>query len=189
MCSADEQCCGFINFERLDSAVSARNALNGRDILGSDVGVIRIGFARVPTKAPTPLIGGPEDSAAPMVAGAPAAGHGASATSAIAAAAAPAAPAGGQEGQLEQVLDQVKGATSVSTEQQLSVEGGGVENYRSPLVMDLVKAGVAEQVLEKGLDRGGTVSEGQMIMAVLGAGRSDEDADIKAAAGTFWSLL
>jgi protein JSN1 len=139
----------------------------------------------VPTKAPTPLIVGPEEAAPLTIAGAAVAGQGASATSAIAAAAAPVAPAGGQEGPLEQVLDQVKGATSVSTEQQLSAEGGGVENYRSPLVMDLVKAGVAEQVLEKGLAKGGVVSEGQMIMAVLGGGRSDEDGDIKAAAGAY----
>ncbi|KAF9002023.1 hypothetical protein BDQ17DRAFT_1357947 [Cyathus striatus] len=38
--------CGFINFERLDDAVRARKALNGRDVLGSDVGAIRIGFAK-----------------------------------------------------------------------------------------------------------------------------------------------
>lgn len=93
------------------------------------------------------------------------------------------------QGTLEEVLDQVRGATSVSTEQQLSVEGGGVENYRSPLVMDLVKAGVAEQVLEKGLARNGVVSEQQMIMAVLGAGRTEEDPDVEAAAGTFFSLI
>ncbi|KAH0830523.1 hypothetical protein J3R83DRAFT_1975 [Lanmaoa asiatica] len=42
--------CGFINFERLDDAVRARKALNGRDVLGSDVGAIRIGFAKVPVK-------------------------------------------------------------------------------------------------------------------------------------------
>ncbi|EIN10876.1 hypothetical protein PUNSTDRAFT_51453 [Punctularia strigosozonata HHB-11173 SS5] len=42
--------CGFINFECLDDAVRARKALNGRDILGSDVGAIRIGFAKVPVK-------------------------------------------------------------------------------------------------------------------------------------------
>ena len=28
----------------------ARKALNGRDVLGSDVGAIRIGFAKVPVK-------------------------------------------------------------------------------------------------------------------------------------------
>jgi protein JSN1 len=71
----------------------------------------------------------------------------------------------------------------VSTEQQLSAEGGGVENFRSPLVIDLVKAGVHEQVLEKGLAQGGVVSEQQMIMQVLSGGRTEEDLDVKAAAG------
>ncbi|KAG2746644.1 hypothetical protein P692DRAFT_20936461 [Suillus brevipes Sb2] len=37
---------GFINFERLDDAVCARKALNGRDVLGSDIGAIHIGFAK-----------------------------------------------------------------------------------------------------------------------------------------------
>jgi protein JSN1 len=60
-----------------------------------------------------------------------------------------------------------------------------VENYRSPLVIDLVKAGVHEQVLEKGLAKGGVVSEQQMIMQVLSGGRPEEDGDVKAAAGGF----
>ncbi|KAK4053070.1 hypothetical protein OIV83_001805 [Microbotryomycetes sp. JL201] len=45
--------CGFINFERLDDAVAARKALNGRDILGPETGAARIGFAKVPAKAGT----------------------------------------------------------------------------------------------------------------------------------------
>lgn len=140
------KCCGFVNYERLDSAVSARNALNGRDILGSDVGVIRIGFARVPTKSPT--IGSSDD----------------------------------EDGTLGEALNTVKGAAAVSTEQQLSAEGGGVENYRSQLVIDLVKQGVHEQVLEKGLDNDGVVSDQQMIMQVLST-NAEEDGDIRAAAG------
>lgn len=90
---------------------------------------------------------------------------------------------------LGQALDTVKGAASVSTETQLSVEGGGVENYRSPLVIDLVKSGVHEQVLEKGLAKGGVVSEQQMIMQVLGGGRSEEDGDVKAAAGECYIII
>ncbi|KAK8861743.1 hypothetical protein IAR55_002566 [Kwoniella newhampshirensis] len=142
------KCCGFVNFERLDSAVSARNSLNGRDILGSDIGAIRIGFARVPTRS---LAAGEEeeDDFVP--------------------------------GKLGDALDVVKGAAAVSTEQQLSVGGGGLENYRSPLVLDLVKQGVHEQVLEKGLGNDGVVSEQQMIMQVFSTG-SDEDGDIRAAA-------
>jgi protein JSN1 len=42
--------CGFINFERLDDAVTARRSLNGREILGTEVGQVRIGFAKVPGK-------------------------------------------------------------------------------------------------------------------------------------------
>ncbi|KGB75087.2 pumilio domain-containing protein c [Cryptococcus deuterogattii R265] len=148
------KCCGFVNFERLDSAVSARNALNGRDILGSDVGPIRIGFARVPTRSPTistahlGLPASPSDSPT----------------------------------KLGVALNTVLGAASVSTEQQMSVEGGGLENYRSPLVLDLVKQGVHEQVLEKGLaGENGNVSDQQMIMQVLSS-QPDEDSDIKAAA-------
>lgn len=44
--------CGFINFERVDDAVRARKMLNGRDVLGSEVGAMRIGFAKVPTRNP-----------------------------------------------------------------------------------------------------------------------------------------
>jgi len=141
--------CGFVNFERLDSAISARNALNGRDILGSDVGPIRIGFARVPTKSP--VIGGPENEQ-------------------------------GSPSKLGEGLSSVRGATGVSTEQQLSAEGGGVENYRSQLVLDLVKQGVHEQVLERGLAQDGAVSEQQMIMQVLSGGRREEEPDVRAAA-------
>nr|XP_019048935.1 pumilio domain-containing protein c [Kwoniella bestiolae CBS 10118]OCF27865.1 pumilio domain-containing protein c [Kwoniella bestiolae CBS 10118] len=142
------KCCGFVNFERLDSAVSARNALNGRDILGSDVGAIRIGFARVPIKSPT--LGGPEDEIS-------------------------------SPGKLGDALNTVQGAASVSTEQQMSAEGGGLENYRSQLILDLVKQGVHEQVLEKGLDHDGVVSDQQMIMQVFSK-ESEEDGDIRAAA-------
>lgn len=42
--------CGFINFERVDDAVRARKILNGRDVLGSEVGAMRIGFAKVPAR-------------------------------------------------------------------------------------------------------------------------------------------
>lgn len=80
-------------------------------------------------------------------------------------------------------LGNVEGAKAVPTKQQLSVEGGGVENYRSPLVLEMVKNGVHEQVLERGLASGGVVSEQQMIMQVLSGGRRDEDGDVKAAAG------
>lgn len=95
----------------------------------------------------------------------------------------------GHLGQMYGGLDAVEGATAVSTEQQMSVEAGGLENYRSPLVLEMVKNGVHEQVMEKGLASGGVVSEQQMIMQVLSGGRLEEDRDVKAAAGGYlWSL-
>lgn len=40
----------FINFERLEDAVVARKSLSGHDFLGPEVGPVRIGYAKVPTK-------------------------------------------------------------------------------------------------------------------------------------------
>lgn len=42
--------CAFINFERLDDAMKARNALHGQEVLGSEVGPVKIGFAKVPAR-------------------------------------------------------------------------------------------------------------------------------------------
>lgn len=44
--------CGFVNFESLDDAVAARKILNGQEILGPEIGPIKIGFAKVPSKMP-----------------------------------------------------------------------------------------------------------------------------------------
>lgn len=44
--------CGFCNFESIEDAVRARDALNGQEILGSEVGPVKIGFAKVPGKTP-----------------------------------------------------------------------------------------------------------------------------------------
>jgi len=134
--------------------------LNGYEVLGSDVGPVKIGYAQVQTKSP--FLGGPEESSP-------------------------------QIGQVLSGLGHVEGAQSVTTAQQLSAGAGGVENYRSPLVLEMVKNGVHDQVLDKGLASGGVVSEQQMVMQVLSAGRMNEDEDVKAAAGEFsdfyWSSL
>jgi RNA recognition motif-containing protein len=45
--------CGFINFISLDDAIQARNDLNGQDINGL---VVKIGFAKVPSKAEVPTV-------------------------------------------------------------------------------------------------------------------------------------
>lgn len=42
--------CAFINFERTEDAMTARKLLNGRDVLGPEVGAVKIGFAKVPSK-------------------------------------------------------------------------------------------------------------------------------------------
>lgn len=42
--------CAFINFDRLDDAMVARKTLHGREVLGSEVGPVRIGFAKVPAR-------------------------------------------------------------------------------------------------------------------------------------------
>nr|ODN92304.1 hypothetical protein L204_05403 [Cryptococcus depauperatus CBS 7855] len=75
---------------------------------------------------------------------------------------------------LMEALHIVDGAISVPMEKQVSKEHGGVENYRSPLLLDLLKKGIHEKVLEKGLDSEGTVSEKQMIIEVFSR---DEDED------------
>ncbi len=43
--------CAFINFDRLEDAMAARKALHGREVLGPEVGTVRIGFAKVPARA------------------------------------------------------------------------------------------------------------------------------------------
>lgn len=43
--------CAFINYERLDDAMVARQTLHGRDVLGAELGPMRIGFAKVPANA------------------------------------------------------------------------------------------------------------------------------------------
>ncbi|KAJ9476888.1 Protein JSN1 [Pseudozyma hubeiensis] len=49
--------CAFINYERIDDAVAARKSINGRDVLGTEVGPVRIGFAKVPGKGPESYFG------------------------------------------------------------------------------------------------------------------------------------
>jgi len=61
-CVLTYKICGFINFEHLDNTVQARKALNGCDMLGSDVGTIRIGFAKVPVKNGQDGIPGQEEA-------------------------------------------------------------------------------------------------------------------------------
>ncbi|KAJ4001382.1 pumilio/RRM domain-containing protein [Lentinula boryana] len=155
--------CGFINFERLDDAVRARKALNGRDVLGSDVGAIRIGFAKVPVKngqdgAGEDAVPGPVQGVGDLSVGA-----------------------------TIHALRAVKGASTIPADQQ--VFSGAVENYRSNLLLSMIGSGIhAASFALDGLAKPPgwvssiTITEQQMIMKELSAGSADAEADIAALA-------
>lgn len=145
--------CGFINFERLDDAVRARKALNGRDVLGSDVGAIRIGFAKVPTKNSTDGNGG-EENANVAVQGVGDLSVGATI----------------------HALRGIKGAATIPTDQQ--VLGGAVENYRSNLLLSMIGSGLHNSAYNATV----TVTEQQMIMRELSGGAPDAEVEVQALA-------
>ncbi|ODN98087.1 hypothetical protein I350_07729 [Cryptococcus amylolentus CBS 6273] len=76
---------------------------------------------------------------------------------------------------LAEALGTVKGADSVPMERQMCDEDGDVENYRSPFLLDILKEGVHEKILKKGLTLDGHVSEKQLIMQMLSEESEDED--------------
>lgn len=149
-----------VNFERLDDAVRARKALNGRDVLGSDVGAIRIGFARVPVKSgSTPGEGeeGPNN------------GSGIQGVGDL------------SVGATIHTLRGIKGASAVPADQQ--VLGGAVENYRSNLLLSMLSQ--INQVAVSSIPNpvnGTPVTEQQMIMKMLGDGAGEQEADLSALA-------
>ncbi|KAJ9107834.1 hypothetical protein QFC19_002740 [Naganishia cerealis] len=163
--------CGFINFENMESAIAARTALNGREILGERVGAIKIGFAKVPTRSTASSVAG-DDSVS-----------GEDRRSMV-------------DGQVFSALKQVKGsgANAINAEN-LS----NVENYGSNLVIDLIQRGVhgsvkavtdksdtaalAQNVKEQ-LEAEGGISEQQMIMLVLSAGDRHLVEDVRAVGNT-----
>ncbi|KAG6337211.1 hypothetical protein ID866_1883 [Astraeus odoratus] len=153
--------CGFINFERLDDAVRARKALNGRDVLGSDVGAIRIGFAKVPVKNGQEGNGTQDESPSVAVQGIGDLSVGATI----------------------HALRSVKGASTVPADQQ--VLGGQVENYRSNLLLSMIGSGMHNLAyVSDGLSKPAgwtpSVTEQQMIMRELTKGCTDAEADIQA---------
>jgi protein JSN1 len=152
--------CGFINFERLDDAVRARKALNGRDVLGSDVGAIRIGFAKVPVKNGQDG-NSPDESPSVAVQGVGDLSVGATI----------------------HALRTVKGASTIPADQQ--VLGGNVENYRSNLLLSMIGSGThTSAIISDGLAKPAgwapSVTEQQMIMKELSVGSNDADADVQA---------
>ena len=153
-----------VNFEHLDDAIRARKALNGRDVLGSDVGAIRIGFARVPVKVAT----GPDGQPIPA--------DEATKVSVL----------GGGEmtiGETIHALRGVKGASSMPVDQQ--VLGGAVENYRSNLLLSLIANGAYEAANNASIDGGkpASITEQQIVMRELGNASPEGDADVATMAG------
>lgn len=152
-----------VNFERLDDAVRARKALNGRDVLGSDVGAIRIGFAKVPVKPNQDGTGSAEDNSNVVVQGLGDLSVGATI----------------------HALRNVKGAATIPADQQ--VLGGAVENYRSNLLLSMLASGAHTSHITDGLSKPAgwtpSVTEQQMIMTELTFGSVDAEADIQALSG------
>lgn len=131
-------------------------------MLGSDVGAIRIGYARVPVKSGSGDGTGNGDEL----------------------------PAAGVQGIGDltvgatiHALRSVKGATTIPADQQ--VLSGAVENYRSNLLLSMIGSG--NHNISDGQPRppGWTpsVTEQQMIMRELSQGGPDAEADIQALAG------
>ncbi len=166
--------CGFVNFENISSAVAARTALNGREILGSEVGAVKIGFARIPVKsAPVDEVGNPGGSVVAEYGDLTSANTGSNVRSA---------------------LKERQGFAGVSADAAQS----GMENFSSNLVLDLLQKGVHDDV--RGLRRSGSVSgasdaassahgseagitEQQMIMMVFSQGDPAMAEDVLAISG------
>lgn len=151
----------IVNFERLDDAVRARKALNGRDVLGSDVGAIRIGYAKVPVK------NGQENGVSPEDNSTLAQGIGDLSV-----------------GATIHALRGIKGASTIPAEQQ--VLGGAVENYRSNLLLSMIASGMHSSQGLDGKPIGSllSVTEQQMILRELSGGSADAEADVQALAGS-----
>ncbi|KAM5539048.1 hypothetical protein V8D89_007271 [Ganoderma adspersum] len=149
--------CGFINFERLDDAVRARKALNGRDVLGSDVGAIRIGFAKVPVKNGQDGNGGQDEAANVGVQGIGDLSVGATI----------------------HALRNIKGAGTIPVDQQ--VLSGSLENYRSNLLLSMIASGAhaGYDGVSKPAGWTASVTEQQMVMKELSGGSPDAEADIQ----------
>lgn len=146
----------LVNFERLDDAVRARKALNGRDVLGSDVGAIRIGFARVPVKSGA----SPSDGEEGATAGIQGVGE-------------------LTVGATIHTLRGIKGASAVAADQQ--VLGGAVENYRSNLLLSMLGSISILNSTNGGV--GAPVTEQQMIMKLLGDAVNEPEVDLSPLAG------
>ena len=148
-----------VNFERLDDAVRARKCLNGRDVLGSDVGATRIGYAKVLVK------NGQENGSSREDTSNLAQGIGDLSV-----------------GATIHALRSIKGASTIPAGQQ--VLGGGVDNCRSNLLLSMIAS-----AMHTGQTHDGKyavpvpVTEQQMILREINGGSADAEADIQVLAG------
>ncbi|BGP53866.1 hypothetical protein JCM8202v2_001438 [Rhodotorula sphaerocarpa] len=159
--------CGFVNFERLDDAVSARKALNGREILGNQVGPVRIGFAKVPTKVAT----------APFGAQANPNGNHTSGPNGI-----------GSYPHVYDALSHISGVSGVPVEKQLA--DGQVQDYRSNMLVGLVADGhyASAHMFANGSGSApiettaGSLNEMQLLMRELSQGEGELEEHVAAVA-------
>lgn len=147
----------------------ARKALNGRDVLGSDVGAIRIGFAKVPTK------GGPESNNGQEEIAVNVQGVGDLSV-----------------GATIHALRGIKGASTIPVDQQ--VLSGNLENYRSNLLLSMIGSGMhtmayTPEGAPKSSAMAPPMTEQQMIMRELSGGSPDAEGEIEALAGEAFSHI
>lgn len=143
--------------------------MNGRDVLGSDVGAIRIGFAKVPVKNGTE--GGNEGETPNETSNANVTGVGNLSV-----------------GATIHALRGIKGASTIPADEQ--VLSGAVENYRSNLLLSMVGTGLHTATNDGANKPAGwspSVTEQQMIMKELSDGSPDAENDIAALAGKLMS--
>lgn len=134
-------------------------------MLGSDVGAIRIGFAKVPVKNGSEGTNGQDEGTAINVQGVGDLSVGATI----------------------QALRSVKGASTIPADQQ--VLGGNVENYRSNLLLSMIGSGTHSATFAenttKNVGWAPSITEQQLIMKELSGDSPDAEADVLALAGTF----
>lgn len=135
-------------------------------MLGSDVGAIRIGFAKVPVKNGPEGGSGQEETPNVAVQGVGDLSVGATI----------------------HALRSVKGASTIPADQQVLT--GNVENYRSNLLLSMIAAGkhTTAYIPDNQPKPAGwipTVTEQQMIMKEISVGAQDTDGDVQALSGSF----
>ncbi|BGO97711.1 Protein JSN1 [Rhodotorula toruloides] len=160
--------CGFVNFERLDDAVAARKSLNNREILGAEVGPVRIGFAKVPTKVSNAPFANQVN------------GDGTPATAA--------ANGISSYPHVYNALSQISGVSNIPVERQLA--DGQMQDYRSNMVLGLVgnsHYATAHSFQQPSPPHGqpvethkGSINEMQLLMRELSQGDPDLEAHVAA---------